>query len=1332
MKIMKNSKIRAAIIALLATPIVIGAVGVGIGTYNSINALIINEDAYFVYTDQSGNTFNCYNIDGESSKIAVAWGADPSATPNDGLTVPQTITHQGNTYTVSAIAKAGFRYCDFATITLPNTIEEIREEAFAYCERMTTFTLPYLVTEIAPSTFLDCRSMLSFLYFDSSGNTVIANNSVTKIGDHAFDTCVSLTAFECPNTLTEIGQSAFQRCRALSRIFLPSKRVVNNVTNYITIRSYAFADCENLVWVYFEENLQTVEDYAFADCNLEMKFHYGYDGASRADPTFSTHWRKKYLSTGKSDIYPIDHTTHVVIYQTDDYPGLRYTIQSSIIYLDCQTTNPKTIVLDNAQTEYAVIYQWTAPSITIANYFDVDTGALTIPGSLTFNGNSYPLKVIEAETFRGKTEITSVKFCNGIVQICNRAFYLCTSISSLDFSECATLKEIGNSVFSDVENANVTIPLVTSITIPNTVEYIGKYAFFNFVNVSSLSFKTDPNSPSHIKVLGGYAFGNIGKNHKAAVFDVELPCSLSDAVAKEAKINIASKSDPRINTSADDYNNINWAAVGPYAFGGLTGNDPNNNNDRTAVRVVTMEEPTAAQLADDTYTCSIAPNAFNRSWYMTKFVANENFCLIGCDAFKNCSALREVFLTTRKAAAYVTRTGYQYPWGANKVTDVTQAGKDPENAICSGAERHHLVIYVDGPAPGQIDNLSIDKTVKINGKDQIATKWNAEYATSQPFANNLSLHDKAENGMSRYEVPTFYNVDFDETLYYSPALNAQTPGSFLSSNNTPKYASDYDAGIIVFAKQNNKYTVTKYYTSKTYNNNAFRQEVDLTGLTHNTTNVSANLTKVGSSAFSADDTNIIPGLYFIFPDTITEIGERAFYRKDGSGVSTRGVRIVTYKSGGTVAAPSGTTYADSKGNKAGYCMLPTGMTTIKLDAFYNNYFEKVHLPASLTHIGAGAFYTHTDSLNNNNVRSATATVTMDTNSNYETVNNGLYYIGNANKKTLVYQAQKDSATSLTIASGTKAIGFMACANTSYTNITLNTELTHIYGSGFQRNLKLTTLNVPTGSQLKYISARAPNDEIWESDLPYDSSLPVSIIDYRGYMNKKERINHSITGAFRDCSALTTVNFKNMTNLVKIGSAAFNGCGNLEHMAGGASYDYYTYTSGTTVSLKETKTSGVLDLTSCTNLRAIHKGAFTSCGKIKYVELPATGGNLYIGQPREGGSVDLSYTKDSTFINGTNNVTILFNDTAANACYYSTSPSSTAKNHVASGVLGTLSTGTTNHNTVYYYMSSSADIVGTGGNNESVNYWTKKNGKYILIIGPSAAAAYWQNEANINI
>jgi hypothetical protein len=58
--------------------------------------------------------------------VAIAWGDDADKTPTH-LIVPETVSNYGISYTVRAVAKHGFRYCDFEVITLPNTIEKVEE-----------------------------------------------------------------------------------------------------------------------------------------------------------------------------------------------------------------------------------------------------------------------------------------------------------------------------------------------------------------------------------------------------------------------------------------------------------------------------------------------------------------------------------------------------------------------------------------------------------------------------------------------------------------------------------------------------------------------------------------------------------------------------------------------------------------------------------------------------------------------------------------------------------------------------------------------------------------------------------------------------------------------------------------------------------------------------------------------------------------------------------------------------------------------------------------------------------------------------------------------------
>ena len=78
--------------------------------------------------------------------------------------------------------------------------------------------------------------------FNSSVKEILLPDTITKIEDHAFSNCSSLTSINLPEGLTTIGQGAFSDCGALSSINIPS-----TVTN---IGWLAFSDCYSLVEIY--------------------------------------------------------------------------------------------------------------------------------------------------------------------------------------------------------------------------------------------------------------------------------------------------------------------------------------------------------------------------------------------------------------------------------------------------------------------------------------------------------------------------------------------------------------------------------------------------------------------------------------------------------------------------------------------------------------------------------------------------------------------------------------------------------------------------------------------------------------------------------------------------------------------------------------------------------------------------------------------------------------------------------------------------------------------------------------------------------------------------
>ena len=137
------------------------------------------------------------------------------------------------------------------------------------------------------------------------------------------------------------------------------------------------------------------------------------------------------------------------------------------------------------------------------------SGAVVIPDSVVYSGNTYTVTSIGVEAFYLYSGLTSVTIPNSVTSIGNRAFYLCsgltsvtipnsvTSIGSYAFRDCSGLTSvtIGNSVASIGNSAFSYCSGLTSVTIGNSVASIGEIAFYN---CSGLTSVTIPNSVTSI------------------------------------------------------------------------------------------------------------------------------------------------------------------------------------------------------------------------------------------------------------------------------------------------------------------------------------------------------------------------------------------------------------------------------------------------------------------------------------------------------------------------------------------------------------------------------------------------------------------------------------------------------------------------------------------------------------------------------------------------------------------------------------------------------------------------------------------------------------------
>ena len=102
-----------------------------------------------------------------------------------------------------------YDHSQLTNLNLPNSILEIGEGAFFYCQSLTgPLTIPSSVTSIPKYAFCACSGLTS----------IILPNTVTSIGNYAFGDCTNLTNLIIGNSVIQIGNDAFMGCNKLSDI----------------------------------------------------------------------------------------------------------------------------------------------------------------------------------------------------------------------------------------------------------------------------------------------------------------------------------------------------------------------------------------------------------------------------------------------------------------------------------------------------------------------------------------------------------------------------------------------------------------------------------------------------------------------------------------------------------------------------------------------------------------------------------------------------------------------------------------------------------------------------------------------------------------------------------------------------------------------------------------------------------------------------------------------------------------------------------------------------------------------------------------------------------
>ena len=228
----------------------------------------------FAFVFEADGIYYCTSGYSVSPEVWVVSCSQPEHNCYSGdVVIPETVTYEGVTYTVTQILNNAFQDCtELTSVSIPNTMTTIMQFAFLGCTSLDSIHIPNSVTSLDATAFNNTGWFNNqpdgcILYLDGwclgpKGEAPVVVNideGTLRVAERAFMECETLISVTLPNSMISINPNAFELCFEL--------RHVDYGESIVELSYGAFAGCHNLEEVVLPPSVTTIESFVFHGCS---------------------------------------------------------------------------------------------------------------------------------------------------------------------------------------------------------------------------------------------------------------------------------------------------------------------------------------------------------------------------------------------------------------------------------------------------------------------------------------------------------------------------------------------------------------------------------------------------------------------------------------------------------------------------------------------------------------------------------------------------------------------------------------------------------------------------------------------------------------------------------------------------------------------------------------------------------------------------------------------------------------------------------------------------------------------------------------------------------